>query len=100
VADPERWTIVEIADMSRWQGRRTTGYPVLSHVLWESIRDGRGPFDATLAWANTTFFLEDSGSPTVVRGLYVSGGFFDALGVAPVVGRTFSPADDRRGCGL
>jgi len=100
VADPERWTIVEIADMSRWQGRRTTGYPVLSHALWESIRDGRGPFDATLAWASTTFFLEDSGSPTVVRGLYVSGGFFDALGVAPVVGRTFGPADDRRGCGL
>ena len=100
VAEPERWTIVEIADMSRFHGRRTSGYPVLSHALWERIRDDAGPFDATLAWANATFFLDDEEGPSIVRGLYVSGAFFDALGVAPVVGRTFGAGDDRIGCGL
>lgn len=100
VAEAERWTIVEITDMSRWHGRRTTGYPVLSYALWERVRDGEGPFDATLAWANATFFLEESGTPVVVRGLYVSGAFFESLGVSPVLGRTFDAADDRPGCGL
>lgn len=100
VAEPERWTIVEIADMSHWHGRRTSGYPVLSYALWERIREGDGPFDATLAWANTSFFLEDSGAPTVVRGLFVSGAFFEVLGVAPAVGRTFGATDDRPGCSL
>ena len=100
IAEPERWTIVEITDMTRWEGRRTSGYPVLSHALWEGLRDGDGPFDATLAWSNTTFLLEDAGTPAVVRGLYVSGSFFEALGVPPAAGRMFGAADDRPGCAL
>src|SRR6185312_3659747 len=33
-----------------------------------------------------------------VQGNYVSGQFFDTLGLLPLLGRTFTPADDRRGC--
>jgi hypothetical protein len=33
-----------------------------------------------------------------VDGAYVSGHFFDTLGVPAVLGRTFTPEDDRRGC--
>jgi hypothetical protein len=31
--------------------------------------------------------------------MYVNGRFFDALGVRPYIGRTFTPEDDRRGGG-
>jgi hypothetical protein len=34
-----------------------------------------------------------------VEGLFVSGGFFQVLGVEPLLGRVFNDADDRRGCG-
>jgi predicted permease len=100
ISDPERLAIVEVADMSRWQGRRSSGYPVLSYPLWERIRDDIGPFDATLAWANTSFVLEGAGPPAIVRGLYVSGGFFEALGVPASMGRTIVTSDDRLGCAL
>ena len=99
VAEPERLVIVELDDRTRWEGRRTTGYPVLSNALWERIRDGRGTFEATLAWANTSFLLESSGA-SLARGLYVSGGFFDALGIGASLGRVFTPQDDRPGCAL
>src|SRR5205085_4364597 len=33
------------------------------------------------------------------RGLWVSGAFFDTLGVRPSLGRLLTPADDRPGCG-
>jgi len=36
---------------------------------------------------------------TTARGLYVSGGFFDVLGVPAILGRTLTVADDRRGGG-
>jgi putative ABC transport system permease protein len=34
-----------------------------------------------------------------VEGLFVSGNFFNVLGVPPVLGRVFVPSDDRRGFG-
>jgi predicted permease len=100
VRDPEQLAIVELADMTRWEGRRTSGYPVLSNPLWERIRDERGPFETTLAWASADFRVESSDGPAAVRGLYVSGDFFDALGISPALGRTFRADDDRHGCGL
>ncbi|MGE0157809.1 MAG: ADOP family duplicated permease [Gemmatimonadales bacterium] len=99
VDSPDRLMIVELADLTRWEGRRTTGYPALSNALWERIRDGDGPFEATLAWANASFLPESSDSPPM-RGLYVSGGFFDALGIPAGGGRVFRPEDDRPGCGV
>lgn len=39
VSDPQELAIVELADLTRWSGRRTTGYPVLTNPLWEQLRD-------------------------------------------------------------
>jgi predicted permease len=100
VSDAEQLAIVELADITRWAGRRTSGHPVLPNPLWERIRDERGPFEATLAWASADFRVDSSDGPAAVRGLYVSGGFFDVLGVSPALGRTFHADDDRAGCGL
>jgi putative ABC transport system permease protein len=41
-----------------------------------------------------------AGEERRVRGLYVSGDFFATLGVTPLLGRVFTHADDRVGCGM
>lgn len=43
--------------------------------------------------------LTQGGEARYANGLWVSGSFFDVLGVRPILGRLLSPADDRRGCG-
>jgi predicted permease len=44
------------------------------------------------------FNLARGGEAREANGLFVSGDFFNVLGVAPVLGRVFTSADDRRGC--
>jgi guanosine-3',5'-bis(diphosphate) 3'-pyrophosphohydrolase len=45
VADAGELTLVQLADLTRWHGRRTSGYPVLSNPLWEELRDTQTTFD-------------------------------------------------------
>src|SRR3989442_11861752 len=51
-------------------------------------------------WANTDFNLAPGVQVGLARGLFVSGDFFRLLAVPPLLGRVFSTADDRAGCGL
>ncbi len=53
-----------------------------------------------LAWANNDFNLAPGGEVRLARGLFVSGDFFRVLAVPALLGRVFSTADDRPGCGL
>ena len=99
VQDPDRLAIVQLADMSRWIGRRSSGYPVLTNPLWEQFRDHQRVFSGVLAWSNMGLRLDRSLGAPVAKGLLVSGEFFDVLGVRAQVGRLLSSADDRRNCG-
>ena len=72
---------------------------VLSNPLWELIRDQQQAFSGILAWSNARFNLATGGEARQARGMYVSGDFFNVLGVRPAVGRVFTTADDRHGCG-
>lgn len=72
----------------------------LTNPLWEAIRDRKhGVFAEAAAWGTTRFDLAQGGESQLTNGLFVSGAFFDTLGVAPVLGRTLSIEDDRRGGG-
>ncbi|MGE0040850.1 MAG: ADOP family duplicated permease [Vicinamibacterales bacterium] len=98
VAAPGELAIVDLADLTQWRGRRASGYPVLSNPLWEAFRDRQSAFAGVLAWAGADFEVEDRGRIDQARGLFVSGSFFDVLGVGPTLGRVLSPADDEPGC--
>src|SRR2546421_8043150 len=54
-------------------------------------------FEQTVAWTGTNFNLTGDGPPALVDGVRVSWNFFDTLGARPVLGRTFTPDDDRSG---
>jgi putative ABC transport system permease protein len=100
VPHADRLAIVELADMTRWEGRRTSGYPVLTNALWEQFRTHERAFDGVLAWSNVDLRLHEGGAIRAIRGLLVSGDFFNVLGVTAAHGRMFVAADDRAGCGV
>ena len=69
-----------------------------SNPVWEQIRDRQDGFSGIFAYCRWAFDLASGGEARHVDGAYVSGHFFDTLGVPAVLGRTFTPTDDRRGC--
>ncbi|HEY2435237.1 MAG TPA: ABC transporter permease [Vicinamibacterales bacterium] len=73
--------------------------PNFSNLVWERIQADQRVFSGVLAWTTTQWDLAPAGESRPVQGLYVSGGYFSTLGVAARVGRVFTAADDRPGCG-
>ena len=54
-------------------------------------------FELMAAYRNETFNLTGQGTPERLRGTMASSTIFAALGVKPIVGRTFRDEEDRRG---
>jgi putative ABC transport system permease protein len=92
VYEPERLVFLAFAD--------TSGLSLsFTNPQWEYLRDHQDIFTSVAATASARFNLNAGGEMRPVRGLYVSGRFFDTLGVTPIVGRGLTPEDDRRGGG-
>ena len=79
-------------------GRFISRRPMFTYQLWERIRNGQLPLSSIMAWSTTTFDLAAGGEARPADGLWVSGTFFDTLGVRPMLGRVLAPADDQPGC--
>src|SRR3982751_6509697 len=62
---------------------------------FEDIRDQNHVFEQTAALYMSTQFLRSGDEPERLRGAYVSAELFPMLGVSPVVGRTFTAAEER-----
>ena len=67
--------------------------------LWQSLRREQQAFSHLFAWGLAGWNLATDGEYRPSQGLYVSGNFFEGLGVRPHVGRLITEADDRPGCG-
>jgi hypothetical protein len=70
----------------------------VSLPLWREIARQQQALAGLFAFADTRFNLAPQGEVRYVEGLFVSGDFFPVLGVAPALGRTLTPDDDRPGC--
>jgi putative ABC transport system permease protein len=75
------------------------GFSSWSNPVWEQIRDRHHDwFQTAFAFSSIRRFnLARGGQTDFVDGLWVSGEYFHGLGVPPMVGRTFTVEDDRRG---
>ncbi|MEO6238895.1 MAG: ABC transporter permease [Vicinamibacterales bacterium] len=71
---------------------------IITEPLWRAINSGQQAFSQVFAYGITRWDLASGGESQPIAGLYVTGGFFDGLGVRAQVGRVLSPADDRPGC--
>src|ERR1700682_5945434 len=80
-------------------GNFSTRYPDLTYAMWEQIRAQQQGFSDVFAWGPNLFNIAPGGEVHTVQGLWVSGDFFQTLGVQPVLGRLFTAEDDQPGCG-
>ncbi len=87
-----------LSDVELTRGNKTSRYPAVTNPLWEHIRDRQQAFSGVVAWGSAGFNLAQGGEMRPARGLWVSGDFFNVLGVQPEKGRLLTTADDQRGC--
>jgi putative ABC transport system permease protein len=100
VQSPQQLVELHIDDMTHARGGTLRDNSV-TNPLWEQIRArGQDLFAGTFAWADEGLNVAPAGELNEVAALWVSGDFFRVLGVQPILGRVFTAADDRRGCGL
>ena len=72
--------------------------PVLTNPIWEQIRDKQDVFSGVFAWSTGKFDLAQGGESHPINSVFVSGDYFNTLGVLPAAGRLFRNSDDQRGC--
>jgi predicted permease len=93
VHEPER--------LVQWQFGSSESRPTtfLTNPQWEYIREHQNAFSGVFATSGARFNLNMGGELRPAQGLWASGRYFDVLGVVPIIGRGFTPDDDRRGGG-
>jgi putative ABC transport system permease protein len=98
VRAPQEIAEIRISDMAGARGSFSARYHSVTNPVWEQIRDRQQNFSGVLAWGNGGFNLAQGGEVRIAKSLWVSGDFFNVLGVQPALGRLFTAADDTRGC--
>ena len=73
--------------------------PAVTFPIWEQVRDRQQAFAGIFAWGTDSANLAPGGEVRRARMLYVSGDFYNTLGVNAAHGRVFTATDDQRGCG-
>ncbi|HYT65559.1 MAG TPA: ABC transporter permease [Vicinamibacterales bacterium] len=73
-------------------------WPMLSYPLYLKIKEQQQVFTDVAAWGSASFDLAPGGEERPAQAMWVSGNFFDVLGVRAAAGRLFGPADDVKGC--
>ena len=99
VSRPEQLVQVNMTNRDIWG----IDNPFVSNPVWEQLRDRQDIFSGLFGYAVARFDLSARGEARYVQGNYVSGQFFDTLGLRSITGRVITgrvmtTADDRRGC--
>jgi predicted permease len=99
VKNPQEIARVAIDHRGGGSGNFSSRYPDVTFAMWEQIRKQQQGFSEVFAWGPNVFNIAPGGEVHNVQGLWVSGEFFETLGVQPALGRLLSPLDDQPGCG-
>ncbi|HME00962.1 MAG TPA: ABC transporter permease [Terriglobia bacterium] len=73
--------------------------PPFSYPDYRDLRDNNGSFSGLLAYHHEYVSLTGEGKPERIYGVLTSANYFDVLGVGPILGRGFVPAEERGGEG-
>jgi putative ABC transport system permease protein len=98
VSHPEELATIDFPSGSTRAGWFSTRSSRFTYGHWRQIQDRQQAFTGVLAWAPAQFNLSPGGEVRNAQGLYVSGEFFQQLGVAPALGRVFNNQDDTASC--
>jgi predicted permease len=69
-----------------------------TNPIWEQVRERQDIFSGIFASSRLRLNLTKGGEARYAEGNFASGAIFSTLGVQPILGRTFTLADDKRGC--
>ena len=98
VKAPQELAEVRITDMKAARGGIARS-PSVNNPIWEQLKERQQAFSGIFAWGTDSVNLAPGGEVRSARMLYVSGDFFNTLGVQPALGRLFTTTDDQQGCG-
>ena len=99
VAEPQELYNVRIAPSRGGRTGNFSGrYPQMTTAVWERIGAEQKAFSKLAAWSSDRVNLSPGGEARYAEGLWVSGTFFDTVGVGPLRGRVLGSADDTPGC--
>jgi putative ABC transport system permease protein len=90
--DPERLVVV-------WERNPARGLPFMfaSPPNYADWRDQNQVFSGIGAFGRGRYILEQESEATAIRGAQVTAGMLSMVGVSPLLGRPFTPEDDREG---
>jgi predicted permease len=91
VRDPQQLVFVRATNP---RGGITDSFP---YPIFEQFRDQSRSFSGIFAYDHTRVSVTVEGQPEMVWGDFVSGSYFDVLGVSAILGRTFTADDDQAG---
>ncbi len=77
---------------------KTDNGSTFTNPIWEQVRDRQDVFSGAFAYSPIRLNLAAGGEVRNASASWVSGDFFSTLGVHAILGRTFTAADDKRGC--
>jgi predicted permease len=97
VKDPRELAEVRLADMKGARGGLWRS-PSVTNPIWEQIRKRQQAFSGIFAWSAESVNLAPGGEARPARMLWVSGDFFNTVGVKAALGRVFTATEDQRGC--
>ena len=98
VKDPQELAVIRPSVEAR--SGRVHGYlPLETNAMWEQIRAKQQGFSGVFAFGYEELNLATGGQERDAQAMWVSGEFFDVLGIQPILGRVFHREDDHAGCG-
>jgi putative ABC transport system permease protein len=98
VKNPQEIARIAIDHLGGRSGDFTSRYSDLTYPMWVEIHAQQQGFSNFFAWSPTQFNIAPSGEVHNVQGMWVSGEFFQTLGLQPALGRFLNSADDTPGC--
>jgi predicted permease len=99
VAEPEKLYNVRIVPTDEGRSGNFSGrWPQLTYAIWERIRSEQKAFSKLAVWSSDRVNLASGGEARYAEGMWVSGTFFDTIGVGPLRGRMIGPSDDTPDC--
>ena len=99
VEKPEELVTIDFRKGSHRSGNFSTRSARFTWKQWQWMQTQPQAFSGLIAWSAQRFNLAVGGEVRWAEGLYVSANYFQVLGVQPVLGRAFTDAEDRPGCG-
>jgi predicted permease len=98
VRNPHELAEVRIVGGNGGFGINPGSYGQLTQPIWHELRVRQQAFSRLFAWGTATLRVGENHDLRRTAGLYVSGEFFDTLGVPAAQGRLLGPTDEAAAC--